>query len=543
MSSSIQITRREFVKAGAAALSTMTLPASLKGLAGDSEYRQPNILYIMTDQQRFDTITALGNKDIYTPNFDRLVRRGVTFTNAYSTCPVCVPARVGIHTGCTPPTTRVFSNETGLVTPAQLASRIQRCGPYLPAVMNSMGYRSFGIGKFHTCPWDENLGYQLHLHSEELYSSYGQRCRDAYASWIANNHPEFDFIEGLMGERTEMYYMPQMHPMPAQLNVASWATQRAIEQIKAGKHPYFGLVSFIGPHPPFAPPIPFNRMYDPERMQNPVCGDIEIDHADEQITFMNYVVWANEITNLHARILKSRYYGEISFLDHCIGRLLDTVESRPDAGNTVICFFSDHGDHLGDHHAWQKESFFEQSCHVPFLLSWPDRLPQNTRRSELVCLEDLFAVATGAAGKVQTKEGIDVLGMLDGQIKPREFVAGYYGEPGTSLFKVMIRTNEYKYIYLANGAREQLFDMRNDPNELKNLVSNSTELEKMQGLALNACKVDGTADAITHDSFKKFPFVPRKLTRAYQFDASRGVLGFPDRPSDVYKQFNEKIQF
>src|SRR5699024_5385057 len=82
-----------------------------------------------------------------------------------------------------------------------------------------------------------------------------------------------------------------------------------------------------------------------------------------------------------ARILKARYYGEISYIDHCIGRILDAVEARDDAANTLICFYADHGDHMGDHHGWQKESFFESSTRIPFLLSWPDRLPQQELRS------------------------------------------------------------------------------------------------------------------------------------------------------------------
>jgi choline-sulfatase len=91
----------------------------------------PNILYIMTDQQRFDTICALGNEDIYTPNFDRLVQRGLAFTNAYSTCPVCVAARYTIRTGCEPTATRVFSNGIADPAPGQADSIPGRCGPYL----------------------------------------------------------------------------------------------------------------------------------------------------------------------------------------------------------------------------------------------------------------------------------------------------------------------------------------------------------------------------------------------------------------------------
>ena len=117
-------------------------------------------------------------------------------------------------------------------------------------------------------------GMSSHLHSEELYGSPDQRRRDGFAGWIERQHPEFDYIEMLMGERTEMYYMPQVSPLPADLTVERWAADRAVEQIQVkDDRPYFGFVSFIGPHPPFAPPLPFNRMYDPDRMPDPVRGD------------------------------------------------------------------------------------------------------------------------------------------------------------------------------------------------------------------------------------------------------------------------------
>ncbi len=140
---------------------------------------RPNILYIMTDQQRFDTIRALGNPDIYTPNMDRLVRRGLAFSNAYSTCPVCVAARHTIRTGCEPLTTRVLSNGIAPPAPGQAGSIQERCGSYLAQSMRGLGYRTFGIGKFHTNPWDEDLGYETYLRSEELYATPERRQGDA----------------------------------------------------------------------------------------------------------------------------------------------------------------------------------------------------------------------------------------------------------------------------------------------------------------------------------------------------------------------------
>jgi len=489
--------------------------------------RQPNVLFLMTDQQRFDTIAALGNRQIRTPHLDRLVKRGVTFTNAYSVCPVCVPARYTIRTGCEPATTRRFHN--GITPPAegQAAGMTERCGPYLAQTMAGLGYRTFGIGKFHTQPWDEPLGYQVHLHSEELYGSPGQRRRDAYAAWVAAKYPAYDYIEALMGERTEMYYMPQMSALPAEAGVERWAAERAVEQIGAGdRRPYFGFVSFIGPHPPFAPPLPYNRLYDPDQMPNPVRGSLWTDHMDEQIPFMNYAIWAEDINDSHARVLKARYYGEITYIDDCIGRILDAVEKRGDGENTVICFFADHGDHLGDHHAWQKEAFFEAACHIPFLVSWPARLRADERRMELAGLTDLFGIATAAAGAPQMREGADLLGAIEGRAPRREHFFGYYGDPGTPRFKVMVRGGPWKYIYMANGGREQLFHLEEDPAELNNLAAGREETAAFRSRAAQACNRTGLREALHGNGLRAFPFAGRPPRRIYQFDRSRGVTGF-----------------
>lgn len=502
--------------------------------------RQPNILYIMTDQQRFDTIAALGNPHIYTPNFDRLVRRGLAFDNGYSPTPVCVPARYIIRTGRELPVTRSFSNAAAAPLPTQPQGMEDRCGPYLARTLRAAGYRTFGVGKFHSQPWDEDLGFDVHLHSEELYKNDDQRRRDAYAAWIRTQRPEYDYIEGLQGERTEMYYMPQMSPMPAEATVEAWAADRAIEQIRAaGERPYFGFVSFIGPHPPFAPPIPFNRLYDPDRMPNPHVGDLTVDHMDIELPRMNHSIWAECVPPPHARMLTARYYGEITYIDHCLGRILDAVEASGEGDNTLIAFFTDHGDLLGDHGAWQKSSFYDSACRIPYLLSWPARLPTNQRRPELVSLTDLFGIATSAAtGTADVRDGIDVLGMVAGRAAPREHLFGMYGKPGMRGFKIMVRDARWKYIYLANGGREQLFDLQNDPHELKNVVNDDVNVAKaLRARGVAACSVPGASDALEHGDFKALPYAPAgDLHRIYQFDRARGITGFPKEPADVLKE-------
>ncbi|HEX4232647.1 MAG TPA: sulfatase-like hydrolase/transferase [Bryobacteraceae bacterium] len=532
---SLDGTRRDFLRTVTPAAAIATVGAT--EAVGQGQVSRPNVLFLMADQFRFDAIRSLGNPDVYTPNIDRLAKRGVTFTNAYSQCPVCVPSRYSIRTGCEPPTTRVFFNGFSKPLEGQSPTMTGRCGPYLADTMTRFGYRTFGIGKFHTSPWDEKLGYGVHLHSEELYSTADQRNRDSFAAWIRTKHPPYNFIEGLMGERTEMYYMPQMSPMPAEVTVERWAAEEAIEQIRVrDAEPYFGFVSFIGPHPPFAPPIPFNRLYNPDRMPNPVLGDLEMDHMDEQIPWMNYAIWAEDVNDSHARVLRARYYGEITYIDDCIGRILDAVEARGDADNTLICFFSDHGDHLGDHHAWQKETYFEASCHIPFLVSWPGRIPAGERRDALVTLTDLFGIATSASGTPEFRQGTDALGVIAGTAKPREHVFGYYGEPGTPLFKIMVRHAEWKYIFFSNGGREQLFHVSEDPHELHNRATSDLDVARtLRGHAAHACDTPEARLALNGSDLRAFPFRARPLRRIYQFDRSRGVTGFPARPEDVLK--------
>ncbi len=493
---------------------------------------KPNVLFIMTDQQRADTISSLGNSHIYTPNLDRLVRRGVSFTNAYSTCAECVPARYTIRTGCSPFSTRVFANGAHSLNADHPGTVSETCGDYIADTMKALGYSTFGVGKFHTIPWDEPVGYDIQSYSEELYGTPEQRNRDGFASFVAREHPEYNFVEGLMGERTDMYYIPQMSPMPADITVEAWAADRAVELIETtGDRPYFGFVSFVGPHPPFAPPIPYNRMYDPDSLPDAVCGEMSADHQDDFIPWMNYLIWAEDISNLRIRSLKARYYGEISYIDHCLGRILDSVESRPDADNTLICFFADHGELLGDHHGWQKESFFEASARIPYLVSWPKVLPAGVKNSDLVCLEDLFGIATTAAGTPDLREGIDLLGTISGSARPRDVLYGVYGQPGDRISKYMIRRGPWKYIFLTNGRREQLFNLDRDPDELHECGSDHEEtLEELGSLLRRKLEAEGEIEALVADGIAGPEFEELPKMRVYQFDRSRGISGFPERP-------------
>lgn len=492
----------------------------------------PDVLLVMTDQQRFDTLACRGNDIVHTPNLDRLAARGTVFDNAYSTCPVCMPARYTIRSGCEPTRTDIWDNEV----PAGGHDRLAvQTGPYLAAAMRERGYRTFGVGKFHTDPWDADEGFDVQLHSEEIYLTPQQRARDAYASWITREHPGYDWVEGLMGERTDMYYMPQMSPLPADLTVEAWAADRTIELIESDdRRPFFGQLSFIGPHPPFAPPQPFHRMYDPDRMPLPVLGDLAVDHLDQHLPWMNNMVFAENVDDHRARALKARYYGEISYIDSCLGRVLDAVDRQPNPDNVLICFVSDHGDLLGDHDGWQKESWFEPATRIPFLLSWPAALPAGGVRDDLVCLTDLYGIATTAAGRPDLRQGHDVLGTLAGAVTPRTQLFGCHGSPGTRRFKAMVREGKYKLVYLANGGHRLLFDLAEDPYELHPIQEQRSDVAaRLTAALVDWLAAEGTDAALVGEALWSVPYQEWPRRRIYQFDRSRGVTSFPLDPAQV----------
>ena len=480
----------------------------------------------MTDQQRFDTIAALGHPLVRTPNLDRLVARGAACTNAYSTCPVCVPARYSIMTGCEPARTSWLSNWV----PGDRVSK--RCGPYLAETLAARGYRTWGLGKFHTEPRLEPLGFEVHERSEELWPTEEEFLGDDYVKWLRARAPGFDHVEQVHGERTDMYYVPQVRPVPAALTVESWLAQRATEELgKRDPRPYFGFVSFVTPHPPIAPPIPYNRMFNPDDMPDPQPGDPAIDAADDYLAWMNHAVWAEDIPAPLARLLRARYYGSIAFVDDCIGRILDAVEARPDAANTLICFFSDHGDHMGDHRAWQKESFFEAACRVPFLVSWPGQIAAGARHAGLVALTDLFGLATTASGAAELRDGHALLGALKNEMPARESLVGMFGAPGTRHFKCMVRRGDWKYLWLANGGRELLFNLRLDATESRSLVPHEPAvLASLRAQAISVLSSrELTQPAVTHGALLALPFAPFPRVRIKQF--ARGVTDFGQGPT------------
>jgi arylsulfatase len=222
-----------------------------------TQHTRPNILLIMTDQQRWDTIAALGNPIIRTPALDSLVGGGTTFTNAYTPSPVCVSARCALLTGMAP-------HRTGCTDNMPMSQ-------HLPSLMDRLqeaGYQTHGVGKMHFTPDSNELwGFESRDISEEISALDTET--DDFRHYLGENG--YGYVDEPHGVRSEMYYIPQPSQLPAHLHNTAWVADRSVDFLarRDPERPFFLWTSFIKPHPPFESPTPWNKLYRAAEMPPP----------------------------------------------------------------------------------------------------------------------------------------------------------------------------------------------------------------------------------------------------------------------------------
>lgn len=212
--------------------------------------KPPNILHICTDQQRTDTIGALGGW-VQTPHLDRLVHEGTSFTRAYTPAPECVPARCSMITG-------LYADRTGCAFNGDPMPNDEEA-PTLMRLLSEGGYRTHGVGKCHFTPDPQAMkGFQSRSSSEEIVND---PCQDSYRRFLAENG--FGHVMEPLGVRSEMYYIPQPSPIPAHLHHSQWVADECIGFIdkESSEAPWYLYAGFIQPHPPFSPPSPWHKLY------------------------------------------------------------------------------------------------------------------------------------------------------------------------------------------------------------------------------------------------------------------------------------------
>jgi arylsulfatase len=470
--------------------------------------KRPNIVVIFTDQQRFDTIHALGNPVIRTPALDRLCREGVSFTSAYSPSPVCVSARCSLHYGQYPAATHCYENQFPMPDDR----------PSFMRLLTDAGYRTHGIGKCHFRPDPDALrGFETRETQEELQpkgsTDYQRFLEQQGFGWVTEPH----------GVRGEMYYTPQVSLLPPESHPTAWIGDRSTAFIReqAGQtRPWMLFSSFIHPHPPFAPPAPWHKLYRAPLMPLPKTP------PDDSAL----LTWINRHQNRYkyrdqgwdvnlVRGLKAHYYACISFLDWQVGRLLEALDDTGQADNTLVLFTSDHGELLGDYHSFGKRSMHDSCARIPLLARLPGLLEGGQRCDLPVSLVDVAPTLLAAAGVGGMKtDGIDLAAAAAcGSDRPGVFIQHARGEH--ALYTLV--TRRWKYAYSAPDNREFLFDRVNDPEETRNragLVFCQPDLADLRRTLMATLREAGEVEGLDGEQWKRYP------VRQLDADPDRGLL-------------------
>jgi arylsulfatase A-like enzyme len=444
---------------------------------------RPNILLITTDQQRFDTITALGNDHIFTPHLDWLVDEGIVYTRAYVDCPICMPARATIMTGRTAWNHGLVGNSERIRPMAEL--------PTLPGLLTGAGYQTRAQGKMHFSPMRANYGFE---HMELLMEYYRERAR------FGTGRPP---KEHGVGENEMTPVISTVHETES---LTHWTVRRSIDFLEArdDARPFFLWTSFAKPHPPFDPCANYWALYAHRDVPAPVRGDWSQRPEDVPQGFMRSTYrlnYAYRASDGQLKDSKRAYYACITQIDYQLGLLFARMRELGLLENTWILFTSDHGEMLGDHRMGAKSVFFEGAAHVPLIIRPPTGsleadLHAASRVDVPVQPADLMPTLLSLAG-IPTEEqpetdGTSLLGLVGAETPQTERTI--LGNCMDNCFAVI--DSRWKYTWTSVGGGELFFDLREDPYETRNLAESPDHAEaagRMRRLLIDELERRGSA--------------------------------------------------
>lgn len=470
---------------------------------------RPNFLIIMTDQQRWDAISAAGNNTIKTPNIDKLLQQGAYFPNAISLCPVSGPMRTAMLTGR-------FVEKTGIKTNMDSDNFTDCKYKSYDEILVENGYTAEYYGKFHspvnmasvysnppiygfTPPqsikkWE--MLYKLYL--SEHVDRRSQKDGDLYDFSFYNGIPyrpspidrRFDKLpSGILGAddlKNRPLTQPDHHGILA-LDTAHTITavqaKQTIESLKRLKNVPFSITcSFHCPHSPILPSEPYAGMYDVEKMPVPLSINDDMENspyksANGRLSMPEY----RDSTKI--KHMTAEYYAFVSEIDHWVGKIMETLDELQLTDNTVIIFLSDHGEMLGAHGMREKNVFLEESVRVPLIIKYPkDKIYQNIIEAPVSTLS-IFSTILDYAG-IDAKSDTESLRPLClGKKAKYDFAISEWcwGRPAEP--NLMIRSNQWKLIINSQPESESidaLYDLKNDPYEMNNLLSENTKKEHIK---------------------------------------------------------------
>jgi arylsulfatase len=440
--------------------------------------RRPNILWYCSDQQRFDTIGALGNPHVHTPNLDRLVAEGVAFTHAYCQSPICTPSRASFLTGRYPSAVRVntngneyFPRDERLIT-RRLADAGYDCG-----LVGKLHLTGAGFGR--ESRTDDGYRYFQYSHAPRHDWPRGHD----YADWIREQGEDpGQVLRARPGDHTgAIEPSPEHDNVPPRLHQTTWCSEKASEFIgEAREEPWLLSVNPYDPHPPYNPPWEYYRRFDPASLPGPHFRESDLAHQ-AKLANVDFQSTPERPEEIDGQKIQALYYAMIEQVDEQFGRVLAALDRTGQRENTIIVFMSDHGEALGDHGLVHKGCrFFDGLTRVPMIWSWPGHLQKGLRSDALVELTDVAPTLHELAGLPipARTQGRSLVPILTGQAPPddhREFVrCEFYDaldQPHRS-YATMYRDRRWKLVVYHGLEIGELYDMQNDPHEFTSLWDN-----------------------------------------------------------------------
>jgi arylsulfatase len=424
--------------------------------------KRPNVLLIMTDQQRWDTLGCYGNKVIETPNLDWLAAEGTVFTSAYTSTPSCIPARASLMTGMDPWNTGILGMGRGQGPMRYLENT-------LPEQLAAAGYHTQGVGKMHFHPQRALYGFHNTVLDESGRDGDTGFVSD-YRRWFEHNKTgDYGFVDHGIGWNS---WMARPYHAPEHLHPTNWTVNESILflQNRDPEKPFFLKTSFARPHSPYDAPEFYFDIYNRMELPAPYIGEWASMH-DVEKEASNPDTWRGKVSDEQIRRARVGYYGNIHHIDLQIGRLISQLKKIGQYENTVIVFTSDHGDMMGDHNLWRKTYAYEGSAHIPLIVRLPKAMRSSIASSSdaPVCLQDIMPTILDAA-ELPIPETVDGQSMLplirNEQVEWRPYVHGEHSTCYSELQEMQYLTDgKWKYIWFPRLGTEQLFVMVNDPGE------------------------------------------------------------------------------
>lgn len=425
---------------------------------------QPNILIVISDQHSRRWSSPYGHQFIQTPNMQRLSDDGVTFDCAYTNSPICVPARASFMTGKHVSNIGVWDNGTPLSSDE----------PTWAHLLNAAGYETTLCGKMHFQGQDQHHGFTKRI----LDDVHGTHSSKLNAYW-ADPDPSRrgagrDFFEEVG---------PGDHYYSDYDEEAAKRASTYLSEPERNSQPWALVVGFITPHNPFICRQPYWDMYYPEHADlptNPAHHDTLHPRNQRMAEWFDTV----DLTDDQIRRCRAAYYGLCSYTDDQLGVVLDALDDNGLTEDTIVIYTSDHGEANGEHGMWHKQSFYEDSCAIPFIVKGPGVSGNGRRSAEPISLVDLSRtlLELGNASIPDGIDGKDLTPLLGGaQDDPNAHAISEYFAVGANASSRMLRQGDWKLIFHHNEAPE-LFNLKEDPEERNDLSSTTTHQDTLNKL-------------------------------------------------------------